>query len=124
MAYDLTAGATCATFIASGDLSAKQYRFVKMSANNTVAICTAITDVPVGVLQNKPTAGQAAVVCISGISKLESGATLAAGAICGTATDAQAQAAVATQYPVALVLEGSAADEILTAMISPALIVI
>ena len=37
------------TFTASADLSAKQYYFVKMSGENTVTVCAAVTDKPIGV---------------------------------------------------------------------------
>jgi hypothetical protein len=118
MAYDSKAGAVDLSLIASGDLSSSQYRFVQLSADNTVVICTGITDVPVGVLQNKPTSGQAATVRCAGISKLECGASLSAGDIVATATDAQAQVAVSTQHVAGQIIEGAAADEVGTASIS------
>jgi hypothetical protein len=75
---------------ASADLSTKQFHFVKMSGNGTVDVCSAITDKPIGVLQNNPTSGQAAIVGISGTSKVVANATLAAGDVIGTSADAQA----------------------------------
>jgi hypothetical protein len=41
-------------FLAVTDLSAKQFYAVKMSANNTVALCAAATDLAIGILVNKP----------------------------------------------------------------------
>lgn len=75
---------------ASADLSAKQFHFVKMSGNGTVDACSAITDTPVGILQNNPTSGQAAIVAVAGLSKVVANATLAAGDVIGTSADAQA----------------------------------
>jgi len=75
---------------ASADLSAKQFHFVKMSGNGTVDVCAAITDSPIGILQNNPTSGQAAIVAVAGLSKVVANATLAAGDIIGTSADAQA----------------------------------
>jgi hypothetical protein len=59
------------TFKTATDLSAAQYCFVKLSAADTVAICAATTDIPIGILQNKPTSGQAAEVMVCGKSKLK-----------------------------------------------------
>ena len=63
MAYD-DPGVDIGTFTASADLSAKQFYIVKMSGDNTVTVCAAVTDVPIGVLQNKPASGEQAVVRI------------------------------------------------------------
>lgn len=57
------------TFTASGDLSSYQYRFVKQTADNTVAICGAGERI-LGILQNAPESGQAAVVRTGGMSLL------------------------------------------------------
>ena len=79
------------TFTASADLSAKQYYFVKMSGENTVTVCAAVTDKPIGVLQNKPASGEQAIVTVFGVSKVSADATLAAGDVVGTSADGQAQ---------------------------------
>ena len=55
------------TFAATADLSAQQYKAVKLSTanvKNTFAceICAGATDKPIGILQNKPLLGQAAEV--------------------------------------------------------------
>lgn len=56
------------SFVAEGDLSASQYCDVTLgTAANTVKIC-GVADKPIGVLQNKPTAGQAATVRVLGTS--------------------------------------------------------
>lgn len=72
------------TYKANADLSAKQFSFVKFTADNTVDVCSAVTDKPCGVLQNKPTAGQAADVMVIGVSKVLAGGTIAAGDAVGT----------------------------------------
>jgi hypothetical protein len=59
------------TMLAAGDLSAYQYCFVKLSADNTVDVSTVATDKILGILQNKPSvAGQAARVRVFGVSRL------------------------------------------------------
>jgi hypothetical protein len=43
------------SLITAADLSANQYHFVKLSADNKVVLCAhADNDTPIGVLQNKP----------------------------------------------------------------------
>lgn len=59
----------CKTFEANGDLSSYQYRFVKLEAAGTVAIC-GNGEVPLGILQNDPEDGEMAKVMLMGISNL------------------------------------------------------
>jgi hypothetical protein len=98
---------------AGGDLRTKQFYFVKLSADDTVVICAAATDKPIGVLQNAPNTGEAAEVCTIGISKVSSDAALSAGDLIGTAADGQADAKTpgtdTTEYTCGTVLTGSAA---------------
>ncbi len=80
------------TLTASADLSTKQYYFVKVDGSGTCTVCAAATDKPVGVLQNKPTAGQAAEITVIGVTKVSSDAGLTAGNLIGTSGDGQADA--------------------------------
>jgi hypothetical protein len=64
---------------AAADLSAKQYHFVAVDTAGS-AVLTGDNGNPVGVLQNKPTAGQAAQVCVSGVTKLYIGTESGLGA--------------------------------------------
>lgn len=72
---------------ATGDLSASQYKFVKMSGATVVAV-TAATDDAIGVLQNTPNkagttfqggSGSAAAVMLDGVSRVKAGKALTAG---------------------------------------------
>ena len=97
------------TFEAAADLSTKQYHFVKLTAANTVDVCSGLTDVPCGVLQNKPSAaGRPAVVRMFGISKVSADAGLSVGNLIGTSADGQADAKTvstdAAQYVVGVAL--------------------
>ena len=107
---------------ASADLSAKQYFFVKMSGEKTVDVCSAVTDKPIGVLQNDPTSGQAATVCAVGLTKVSGDADLNFGNSIGTSVDGQAAAYTAadtTKYIVGQVVEGNtAAGGLATAFVS------
>src|SRR3989337_1275895 len=109
------------TFPADEDLSNDQYRIMVLTANGTVRRPDAATDIPIGVLQNAPAAaGLPAVVrpagC-GGISKIQLGATLAAGVTVAceyvSASDAgKGIAPIATTYPLGVLLQGGAEDEI------------
>lgn len=79
---------------AAADLSTKKYRFVKLTADSTVNVCSAATDAPSGVLQDNPTSGQQADVMAFGITKLIAGGTIAAGARIGTDANGAAVALV------------------------------
>lgn len=66
---------------AGENLSAFQFMAVTLESDGQVDAYNAITDVPFGVLQNKPdTAGKAAEIVYSGLTKVEFGATVATGA--------------------------------------------
>lgn len=116
------------SFEAGEDLSNDQYRIVVLDATTEkMRRPDAATDIPFGVLQNAPASGEAAVVrpigC-GGISKIQLGATLAIGVIIAmeyvSATDAgKAQAAVATQYPVGVLLAGGVEDDLGSALLTP-----
>lgn len=72
----------CTSWKTASDLSSCQYHAVKMSAADTVAIGDANGDLGVGILQNKPTSGQAALVFTQsgGICKVYAGAAITFGA--------------------------------------------
>ena len=99
---------------AAADLSAHQHKFVKLNSSGQIAAIAAATDIPVGVLQDKPdAAGKVGRVMVGGITKLQGDADLAKGDLIGTSADGQAAAYVAgtdtTNYIVGQVLEDNAA---------------
>lgn len=105
------------SFEAGEDLSSDQYRHVVLDTDRTVRRPNAATDISLGILQNSPESGEAASVRVEGVSKVVLGATLTAGAIVApeyvSAADAgKAQAAVATQYPSGLLLQGGDEDDL------------
>lgn len=111
------------TLEAAADLSSSQYKFVKLDSSGNAAAIAAATDIPVGVLQNKPTSGQAAEIMALGISKVQGDADLAKGNQIGTSADGQAVALTAgtdtTKYIVGQVLEdNTAAGGLITALIN------
>jgi hypothetical protein len=115
--------------ISGEDLSAStvQFKFVKLSADRTVVVCSGATDKPIGVLQAPtPTSaiGQAVTVCAIGVTKLQADASLSAGNLIGTSADGQADAKTAgagTEFIVGQVIEvagGTTAGNLITAIIN------
>ena len=121
MAYEVQ-GFDIGTFTASADLSAKQYYFVKLSSATQVTVCAAVTDKPIGVLQNNPESGEQAIVRCFGLSKVSADATLAAGDVIGTSADGQAQpitlGSETTVHVSGQAIEAGAANSDLTAFIN------
>jgi hypothetical protein len=111
--------------VAGADLSAatNQFRFVKLSAARTVVLCSAITDRPIGVLQNRPQNGEAATVCALGVSKVRGDANLANADLIGTSADGEAAAVTpgtsTTVYIAGQVIEDNgAAGGLITAAVN------
>tara|TARA_A100001201_G_C4008829_1_gene176872 strand:+ start:328 stop:714 length:387 start_codon:yes stop_codon:yes gene_type:complete len=121
MAYE-SVGTDLGFFTAAADLSAKQYYFVKLASSTTVNVCAAVTDKPIGVLQNKPESGEQAIVRVFGVSKISADATLAAGDVIGTSADGQAQpislGSETTVHVCGQAIEAGAAGNILAAYIN------
>lgn len=64
----------------AASLATKQYYLMKQHTDGTLIIAAAATDAIVGVLQNKPAIGSAAIVRFSGTSKVIAGGAIAVGA--------------------------------------------
>ncbi len=113
---------TFGTLTAAADLSSKQYHIVKLASATTVNVCSAITDVPIGILQNDPESGEVAEICFLGISKIVADGTIAAGNLIATSADGQADAVAAgtdtTVYPVGQAIGAASAGETFTAYIN------
>lgn len=70
-----------------------QYRFVKITGKNQVGLCTAATQIVLGIMQNKPQKpGMAATVGYHGVSNVIAGAAIPAGSL--VAPDATGRAVV------------------------------
>lgn len=99
---------------AAADLSAKQYHAVKIDSAGKIALCTAAGEFAAGILQNDPTAGQAAEVAAFGVCKAKAGGNITAGNKVKVAADAEVIAATNT-LTVDTSNTGSAADAVLGA---------
>lgn len=76
MAYELPVTQHSVSVTAGADLSALQYTFVKLNSSGQVVAVSAINDVALGVLQNAPTSGKTAEVCVHGVTKLKASAAI------------------------------------------------
>jgi hypothetical protein len=111
------------SFEAGADLRTHQFKFVKLSADDTVILCAAATDKPIGVLQNKPNTGESAEVMLVGITKVQVDEALVAGDLIGTSADGQADKKVVgtdvTHFIAGQVITGAAtAGELASALIN------
>lgn len=77
------------SFVAGEDLSAKQYRYVKLNSDGEVVACAGATDDPVGVLQNNPVENAEALVMHGGITKMSADSAIAIDDRIGTSADGQ-----------------------------------
>ena len=108
------AGILDLTFIAGSDMRTKQYFLVKMQSTGTpmgITLGAAVTDVLIGVLQNEPNTGEAAVVRVLGTSKVSCGTPV--GLVVGdlVVSDANGQAIASgtdKDFVVGIMLESTA----------------
>ena len=73
-----------------------QYRFMKISAADTITRTAASSDLSLGVLQNNPKLGEACELAYHGETKVEAGAAVAAGAEIMSDTSGRAVTAATT----------------------------
>jgi hypothetical protein len=123
MAYEVAGYALRITLVAGGDLSTKQYYFVKINSSGEAVICSGATDRPIGVLQNNPESGEEAAIVVVGGTKVVSSASIDEGALIGTSAAGKADAKLpgtdTTEYAVGtVILSAGADDEILTAVVN------
>jgi hypothetical protein len=122
MAYEISNYSVKVTLVAAADLSALQYHFVKLNSDGEAAEVAAITDIPIGVLQNAPTAGQEAEVLVAGGTKLKAVEAIALPAFLSVSANGRADKIAVTdttQFVVGQALTaGGGANEIITAVVN------
>jgi hypothetical protein len=79
---------------AGADLSAKLGYWVKNDGSGNAILCDAATDIPLGVLTNKPTSGGQAQFTVLGPAQVVADAALSEGDFIGPSADSQADAKV------------------------------
>jgi hypothetical protein len=80
-----------------------------------IAVCSAITDVPIGICTDETAAAEeyinvALLGCAKGTLKVVAGAAITSGALVATTAAGKVQTAVATQYPIGRAVTDAAAD--------------
>ena len=78
------------TGTAGEDLSSSKYLIVQLDASGNIEIGEGGTDLLVGVLQNKPESGEAALYRFAGTTKVVASAAIAIGALVTSASDGEA----------------------------------
>jgi len=106
---------------AAVSLVAKQFYCVELTAAGTVNLCDAATDKVIGILQNKPVAGEACEIPESGIVKGIASGVIAVGAWVGT--DAAGKLVAKTtdkDFVYGLAFEAGAVDgDIIAVLVRP-----
>lgn len=90
MAYDVSCGLYIGTLVAAADLSASQFKLVYINSSAQIAVPATAGIACVGVLKNTPTSGGSCEVQFGGITKVQYGGTIAAGALVMTNNAGQA----------------------------------
>lgn len=105
------------TYPAAEDLSSDQYKFVVLNSSGQVRRPDSASEVAIGILQNAPASGEAAVVRVIGQSKIQANAVIGIGTFVGpeyvSATDAGKgqDNAGSLAYARAVMVEASAAED-------------
>lgn len=117
--------ATDISLVAAADLTTKQFYFVYIDSNGKAALVAGAGVKAIGVLQNKPDAGQVATVRIFGKTKVVQSASLtvgaaiaadsagkakAASAVTADASGSSATAASTGSYAIGILAENGGAD--------------
>jgi predicted RecA/RadA family phage recombinase len=102
---------TTISLTAASDLSSKQFYFVAVDTDGKAAL-TGDDGNPIGVLQNKPEAGQAAEICIAGVTKLYIGTESGLGAGYNVGCDSNSAGKVSDtgSFRMGVALEDPTAD--------------
>lgn len=110
----------CITLEAGADLSALQFTAIGLGVDKLAASAVAATAPIVGILQNKPTAGQAAAVAVSGVAKAKAGGAWSSGDSL-TATTGGVLIATTTNnhHIVGVALEDAATNDIAQVLVRP-----
>lgn len=114
MAYE--ENMTTITLISTGDLSAatNQYKFVKTDSNNDGFVLAGDGEDAIGVLQDTPQAGEAASICVAGITKVYAGASFNAGVKLSAGAGGVANTSANGDYMLGFALRGGSNGAITT----------
>lgn len=108
-------------FVAGVDLSTKQFYLVKVdTSTGYVVLGSSAGEKCIGVLQNAPKSGQAALVRVLGVTKVAVGAAFSApGSYVKTTTAGKADVAGSGAFPVGQLLTTAASGDYATMHVNP-----
>jgi hypothetical protein len=106
------------TLVAGADLSAQQYRAVKINSSGLAIMANATDLNQIGILQDKPASGQVGTVRTEGITKARAGAAVTAGD--RVTSDANGSLIVATtgRQVMGIALTSAVNNDIFTVLLS------
>jgi hypothetical protein len=103
------------SMVAGADLSALQFTFVKMNTTDRTVVAAGNADAAFGVLQNDPTSGTAATVCVHGRTRILCGTGgLTAGDTVGVDANGAAVTSATSDIVVGYCVDGASAAEYAT----------
>lgn len=111
-------GLRAVSLVAGADLSARQFRFVKLTGVETIDVNGA-GDPAIGILQDKPGNTQTGIVGIAGRLEIEAGAAISAGGLIQSDAVGRAVPSVGGHVLGTAVLSSSGAGEIIEMMFEP-----
>lgn len=114
-------GPVISGFTAENDLSAKQFYFAEAGGSaDTVDVCDNAGDLVLGVICNKPTAGQAVELQAYGVAKVIAGGNVAFGDRVGTDANGKAVTKTADADRVAgIAMKAGVSGDIIEVMLTP-----
>jgi hypothetical protein len=104
--------------IAGVDLSAKQYRFVKLQSTGKVTVPSAGGHIT-GVNQDKPVLDEVCAVAVGGVSFAQAGGTIAAGDLVTPGTDGKAVVAGTGDAVAGEAKQAAVLDDLFTIIVKP-----
>lgn len=104
--------------VAGADLSAQQFRGVKLNAAGALVLGNATDLNQIGVLQNNPGNGQPATVRISGVTKARAGGVVTAGDRVTTDLNGNFIVATTGRQVMGIAMTSAVANDIFTILLS------
>ncbi|CAB4122315.1 Bacteriophage VT1-Sakai, H0018 [uncultured Caudovirales phage] len=105
------------SLVAAADLSAKQFLVVKADSAGKAALAGASDTNQIGIVQNKPTAGQTATIRFAGVSKAAAGGTIAAGGAVTSDSAGKVIAATTGKQIIGTALTGGVSGDVITVLL-------
>jgi len=104
--------------VAGADLSAQQFRGVKVNSSGLAVVANATDLNQIGVLQNNPGNGQTGTIRITGVTKAKAGGTVAAGDRVTTDANGAFITATTGKQVCGIALTGAASGDVFTVLLS------